>query len=171
MVEKEMRGFEDLECYKLAIKVFHEGYRIASHLPSEEKYNLVDQLRRAATSAALNIAEGYGRYHYLDSLRFYYIARGSIMETLSAFILCDDQQYTKGDLSNQRELCHSALRSLNGYIRYVRGQQQGKQEYGERAVKEAQSPYDTADLTTTPQPTNSQFTNSQSPNSQPTNLP
>lgn len=148
MAEKEMRGFEDLECYQLAMKVFYEGYRTASHLPPEEKYNLADQLRRAATSAVLNIAEGYGRYHYLDSLRFYYIARGSIMETLSAFIVCDDQQYTKREIARQRELCHSALRSLNGYIRYVRGQQQGKQEYGERTIREEQSAYDIVDLKT-----------------------
>lgn len=148
MAEKEMRGFEDLECYQLAMKVFHEGYHIASHLPPEEKYNLADQLRRAATSAVLNIAEGYGRYHYLDSLRFYYIARGSIMETLSAFIVCDDQQYTKREIAQQRELCHSALRSLNGYIRYIRGQQQGKQEYGERTIQEEQSAYDIVDLKT-----------------------
>ncbi len=147
MTEKEMRGFEDLECYQLAMKVLQEGYRIVSYLPPEEKYNLADQLRRAVTSAVLNIAEGYGRYHYLDSLRFYYMARGSIMETLSAFIVCDNQQYTKGDIPRQRELCHSALRSLNGYIRYVRGQQQGKQEYGERTVREEQASYDLADLT------------------------
>lgn len=146
MTEKEMRGFEDLECYQLAMKVFHEGYRIASLLPPEEKYNLADQLRRAATSAVLNIAEGYGRYHYLDSLRFYYIARGSIMEALSALIVCDDQHYTEGEISRQRELCHSALRSLNGYIRYVRGQQQGKQEYGERAVKEDAPTYTLSDF-------------------------
>jgi len=146
VAEKEMRGFEDLECYQLAMKVFHEGYRVVSHLPPGEKYNLADQLRRAVTSAVLNIAEGYGRYHYLDSLRFYYIARGSLMETLSALILCDDQQYTKDEISRQRELCHSALRSLNGYIRYVRGQQQGKQEYGEHTVHEEQSTYDSTAL-------------------------
>jgi hypothetical protein len=33
-------------------------------------------------------------------------------------------------------VCHSALRSLNGYIRYVRGQRQGHQEYGDRALRE-----------------------------------
>ncbi len=70
MTEKEMRGFEDLECYQLAMKLLQEGYHVASCLPPEEKYNLADQLRRAVTSAVLNIAEGYGRYHYLDSLRF-----------------------------------------------------------------------------------------------------
>lgn len=146
MAEKEMRGFEDLECYKLALQVFREAYRVVSLLPQEEKYNLADQLRRAATSAILNVAEGYGRYHYLDSLRFYYIARGSMMETLSALIACDDRQYTQGEIDNQRELCHSALRSLNGYIRFVRTQQQGKQEYGERTVKEEMPTYDIKDI-------------------------
>ena len=142
MAEKEMRGFEDLECYQLAMKVFREGYKVTSLLPLEEKYNLADQLRRASTSIILNIAEGYGRYHYLDSLRFYYIARGARMEALSALIACDDRKYTKDELPQQRELCHSALRSLNGYIRYVRTQQQGKQEYGERAVKEETESYE-----------------------------
>ncbi len=139
MTEKEMRGFEDLECYKLAMQVFHEAYRVSVLLPVEEKYNLTDQLRRAATSVILNIAEEYGRFHYLDSLRFYYISRGSMMETLSGLIACDSLNYTKGDIDQQRELCHSSLRSLNGYIRYVRGQQQGKKEYGEKAIQEEPS--------------------------------
>ena len=146
MTEREMRGFEDLDCYKLALQVFREAYRVVDSLPPEEKYNLADQLRRAATSVLLNIAEGYGRYHYLDSLRFYYISRGSIMEILSAFIACHERKYTNGKLDEQRELCHSALRSLNGYIRYVRTQQQGKQEYGERAVKEDIPSYEINDL-------------------------
>lgn len=146
MTDKEMRGVADLECYQLAMQVFREGYRVAALLPPEVEYNLADQLRRAATSSILNIAEGYGRYHYLDSLRFYYIARGSIMEILSALIACDHLKYTRDEVSGQRELCHSALRSLNGYIRYVRGQQQGKQEYGERAVKEDSPTYTLSDL-------------------------
>lgn len=146
MSEKEMRGFEDLECYKLAVQIFREAYRVVSLLPSEERFNLADQVRRAATSIILNIAEGYGRYHYLDSLRFYYFARGSIMEVLSALIACDELQYTQGEITRQRELSHSALRSLNGYIRYVRAQQQGKQEYGERAVKEEPPAYHIDDI-------------------------
>ena len=86
------------------------------------------------------------RIAYLDSLRFYYIARGSMMETLSALIACDELKYTKNKIAQQRELCHSALRSLNGYIRYVRSQQQGKHEYGERAIKEEASAYPIEDL-------------------------
>jgi len=150
MADREMRGFEDLECYQLALKVFDEGYQTASLLPVEEKYNLADQIRRAATSVILNIAEGYGRYHYLDSLRFYYIARGSLMEVLSALIACERRKYTQNELIRQRELCHSALRSLNGYIRYVRAQQQGKQEYGDQAIKEESAPYALTDLPANP---------------------
>jgi four helix bundle protein len=136
MAESEQRGFEDLECYQLALRVTREAYQVAQRLPSEEKYNLADQLRRAAVSVTLNIAEGYGRYHYLDSLRFFYIARGSLNEVLSAFITCDAVRLLAGELPEQRELCHSALRALNGYIRYIRGQRQGHQEYGERMVHE-----------------------------------
>jgi four helix bundle protein len=141
MAESEQRGFEDLECYKLALSVVREAYQVAQRLPPEEKYNLADQLRRAAVSATLNIAEAYGRYHYLDSLRFYYIARGSLYEVLSAFITCDTVRLLTGELPKQRELCHSALRTLNGHIRYVRGQRQGHLEYGERAVHENNPSY------------------------------
>ena len=141
MADNEQRGFEDLECYQLALNVVREAYQVAQRLPSEEKYNLADQLRRAAISVTLNIAEGYGRYHYLDSLRFYYIARGSLNEVLSAFVTCDKVGLLTGELPRQRELCHSALRSLNGYIRYVRKQRQGHQEYGERVVHEADPIY------------------------------
>lgn len=148
MAESEQRGFEDLDCYKLAVQVFQEAYRVAKGLPLEEKYNLASQIRRAATSIVLNIAEGYGRYHYLDSLRFYYIARGSLSETLGAFILCDQAHYTLGELPRQRDLCNNASRALNGYIRYVRAQKQGSQEFGNRAIaiEEASALYDVSPL-------------------------
>ncbi len=136
MDRKEQRGFEDLDCYKLALQVFKEAYRVAKALPVDEKYNLVSQLRRAATSVILNVAEGYGRYHYLDALRFFYFARGSLSETLAGFILCDEAKYTRSELAGQRELCHNAARALNGYIRYVRAQKQGKVEYGDKAIHE-----------------------------------
>lgn len=62
-------------------------------------------------------------------------------ETLSGFVICDQVGYTSGELPNQRELCHSALRSLNGYIRYVRRKQQGRQEYGDQLVREERPVY------------------------------
>ncbi len=136
------RGFDDLDCYKMALEVVKEAYRLSRCLPSEEKYNLVNQLRRAAVSVALNIAEGYGRYHYLDSLRFYYIARGSLEEVLSAFIICDQVGYTTDELPAQRKLCGDAIRTLNGYIRYIRSQRRGQKEYGDSVIREEIFPSD-----------------------------
>jgi hypothetical protein len=56
--------------------------------------------------------------------------------------------YTKGEIDQQRNLCHSALRTLNGYIRYIRVEQQGKQEYGEQVVREEQSAIELTNLAT-----------------------
>jgi four helix bundle protein len=147
MAVRGQRGFEDLDAYKLALKVVEEAYRVSKSLPTDEKYNLISQIRRSSVSITLNIAEGYGRYYYLDSLRFYYIARGSLEETLSAFIVCDQLGYTTSELEAQRELCNNAIRALNGYIRYVRNQKQGYKEYGERTISEANALYDTSSPT------------------------
>ncbi len=69
------RGFESLDFYQDSLKLLKAAYRLANRLPDCECYNLSYQLRRAAFSILLNIADGYGRYHYLDRLRFMYIAR------------------------------------------------------------------------------------------------
>ncbi len=137
----EQRGFEDLECYQLALQVMQEAYAVIRRLPPQEKYNLDPQMRKCSVSGVQNIAEGYGRYHYLDSIRFFYIARGSLAETLSAFVVCDTLGYTAGELTRQRNLCHQAIRSLSGYIRYVRTQKQGHQEYGDRVLREVAPAY------------------------------
>jgi four helix bundle protein len=159
---KQKRGFEDLDCYKLALQVVREAYDLAKRLPDYEKYDLARQLRRAASSVTLNIAEGYGRYHYLDSLRFFYIARGSLSETLSGFITCQAVGYvSEANLDRQRELAHRALQALNGYIRYVRKQQQGQELFGNRLLREAELEYES----TSPEYTNPEFTNPESTNS------
>ncbi len=53
MEEKEQRGFEDLECYQLALQVMREAYRVIQKLPPEEKYNLGLQMRKASTSVGV----------------------------------------------------------------------------------------------------------------------
>jgi four helix bundle protein len=55
-------------------------------LPTEEKWALSQQLRRSSQSIPANIAEGHGRFYFQDNVRFCYIARGSLEETLSHIV-------------------------------------------------------------------------------------
>ncbi len=84
--EPGKRGFEDLECYKLALEVMAEVHSLSKMLPPDEKYDLYAQIRRSSKNVTGNIAEAYGRYHYLDSLHYYSIARGELNETLAHLI-------------------------------------------------------------------------------------
>ncbi len=91
--EKGKRGFEDLECYQLALEVMVKVHAFSKTLPSDEKYDLYAQIRRASKGVTGNIAEAYGRYHYLDSLHYYSIARGELNETLSRLVEAKVLQY------------------------------------------------------------------------------
>ncbi len=133
--EQVNKGFEDLKAWQLARKLMMECHDIAKTLPAHEKFDLTSQIRRSSKSVMANIAEGYGRYHYLDSLRFYYIARGSLDETINHIITAhnlgyvSDQQYQAlYDLGRETE------RTLNGYIAYIWKQKQGSAHYGDRFI-------------------------------------
>ena len=75
-----------MECYKLALHVIVAVKGFINSLPPEEKYDMAVQIRRSSKSVTANLAEGYGRFHYLDSLYKYSIARGELNETLSHVI-------------------------------------------------------------------------------------
>lgn len=68
-----MASYRDLKDWQAAMDLSVEVYRVTARFPSEEKYGLVQQMKRAAVSVPSNIAEGYGRrtarqrYHFLES--------------------------------------------------------------------------------------------------------
>jgi len=72
---------EDLEIYQLSIKIGEEVWQIVTKWDYFAKDTVGKQLVRAVDSVAANISEGFGRYHFKDSKRFYYISRGSLFET------------------------------------------------------------------------------------------
>jgi four helix bundle protein len=84
--EPGKRGFEDLECYKSALEVMAEIHEFSKSLPFDERFDLYAQIRRSSKGVTANRGEGYGRYHYLDSLHYYSIARGALNETLAHLI-------------------------------------------------------------------------------------
>lgn len=129
------RGFEDLKAWQPARELMIECHRLADTLPAKERYDLAPQIRRSSKSVMSNIAEGYGRYHYLDSLRFYYIARGSLDETISHVIAAHDLTYIDDARSRVlQDLGRKAERTLNGYTNYVRKLKTGRATYGDRYI-------------------------------------
>jgi len=137
------QGIDDLKFYQLALKLLRAAYKMAAELPDYEKYNLAAQVRRAALSAILNMAEGYGRYHYLDKLRFFYIARGSLSEVRSAFTSAQLVGYINSDqLQWAYDMEAETQKSLNGYIGYLRRKQQGREEFGDKLISEDRVVYE-----------------------------
>src|SRR6266550_7702857 len=90
---KHYQTFEDLEVYQAAREFRKAMYRVAARLPVEEKFALAGQIRRAAVSLTNNIAEGRGRYHFLEQIKFTLHSRGSIEELIDDLNVCDDEQY------------------------------------------------------------------------------
>lgn len=74
------KGFRDLKVWQRSMRLVTDIYQATADFPSEEKYGLTSQLRRAAVSIPANIAEGSGRETTRDNLRFLSIAQGSIAE-------------------------------------------------------------------------------------------
>ncbi len=141
--EKGKRGFEDLECYQLALDVMAKVHTFSKTLPSDEKYDLYAQIRRSSKSVTGNIAEAYGRYHYLESLHYYSIARGELNETLAHLINARVLKYIdQPEFESLYNLIRQTEQGLNGFMAYVRRQRAGSQDYEDKKVRESQADYD-----------------------------
>ena len=88
--------------------------------PKDEKYSLVDDMKRAARSTSHNVAEGFGRFHFQENIQFCRISRGSLYELIDQLITSlDEGHITDGEYERGRKLINGALVLLNGYIRYL----------------------------------------------------
>lgn len=80
METKKYIKLQDLEVYKLARELSKMGWEIYNELSWQDKKVMGDQFLTATDSVGANVAEGYSRFHYLEKIKFYYIARGSLIE-------------------------------------------------------------------------------------------
>jgi four helix bundle protein len=136
------RGFEDLECYRLALEVMSEIHAFSKTLPSDEKFDLYAQIRRSSKGVTANIGEAYGRYHYLDSLHYYSIARGELSETLAHLINAQVLHYIDQlKFESLYQLIRQSEQALNGFMAYIRRQRAGSQEYGDKKIHEDRAEY------------------------------
>jgi four helix bundle protein len=127
-----IRSLETLETWRKSKEFSLRIYReVLPLLPPEEKWNLNHQLRRSSLSIPANIAEGYGRFYYQDNIRFCYIARGSLEETLSHLVITHEMEFIPKALFESLEQDGEKLTQLiNGYIGYLKRSKQGQNEPG-----------------------------------------
>lgn len=75
-----MTSYKQLEVWQKSVGLAVDVYRATRRLPIEERFGLISQSRRAATSVPANIAEGWGRGSRKEYIQFLFVARGSLME-------------------------------------------------------------------------------------------
>ena len=118
---KRYQTFEDLKVYQVAREFRRAMYGVAKRLPDEEKFGLCSQIRRAAVSLTNNIAEGHGRFHFLERIKFMLQARGSLEELLDDLNICIDENYFPAEEIEKLKSEGWRVRKLiNGYIRFLR---------------------------------------------------
>jgi four helix bundle protein len=118
---KQYQTFEDLEVYQVAREFRKAMYRVAKRLPQDEKFGLTSQIRRAAVSLTNNIAEGHGRFHFLEQIKFMLQSRGSLEELLDHLNVCEDETYLPiQEIESFKQEGWRVHKLINGYIRFLR---------------------------------------------------
>jgi len=116
-----MASFTELETWKQARKIRNMISGLVKKFPAEEKFRLADQIIRSSRSIGNNIAEGHGRFHYLDNIRFCIMARGSLSETLDHMIVALDEHIIDDETIKAFQLEYDqCLKLLNGYILFIK---------------------------------------------------
>ncbi|HMJ58836.1 MAG TPA: four helix bundle protein [Gemmatimonadales bacterium] len=127
-----IRDFKDLEVWQRAVELVVESYRITKSFPSEERYGLIAQVRRAAVSVPSNIAEGRGRFGLRSFLYHLSVSSGSLMELETQLVIAERLQYlTPADAQALMERTAEVRRLLAGMVRALRAKQR-------RAVTDSQ---------------------------------
>ena len=93
-------NYQKLDVYKVAKELVQQVYVLLKEYPSEEKYALCDQIRRAVISVPANIAEGMGRTSKKEQKHFLEIAYGSLMEVQCLLDISTDLGYISTDSYN-----------------------------------------------------------------------
>ena len=110
----KIKSFEDLEVWRKAHELTLLIYRLTRAFPPDERFGLISQLRRASSSVAANIAEGYGRRTTKELLRSLRIANGEAEETRYFSLLSKDLSYmNQQEFDTVNQLCQSVSQLLS----------------------------------------------------------
>lgn len=113
--------YKELEVWQSARILVKTIHMISTNFPENERFSLIQQINRAVISIPSNIAEGSGRFHTKDKIRFMYIARGSLFEVETQLYLAMDLGYLSRDtLISLQEQVTKVKKLLNGFINYLK---------------------------------------------------
>jgi four helix bundle protein len=119
-----IRDFTDLVAWRLGRELRQKVYEFTRRFPTDEKHVLTSQFRRAAISVTANVAEGYGRFSYLENMQFCRHARASAYEVRDHLTTALDAGYlAPADWQEVEALAKRVILVLNGYIRSTRARQ------------------------------------------------
>lgn len=113
----EVFGYRKLVAYQKAKEIVRRTYKLLKKFPTEERYAMCDQLRRASVSITSNIAEGVNRFSVKDKAHFVEVAYGSLMEVSSQFEIAEDLGYvTSEERLSMDQLIEEDARLLSGLL-------------------------------------------------------
>ena len=117
-----MYKFQRLEVYQLALEYVDAVYNLSRRPPESERFNLRSQSERAATSVALNIAEGSTSQSDAEQARFLGMAIRSLLETVACWDLVERRAYIRTDeLEEAREQGHNLFVKLQAFRNKLAG--------------------------------------------------
>lgn len=92
-----IQNYKELAVWQQSVALTTDLYRMTARFPDTERYGLTSQIRRATTSIAANIAEGWGRGSRGEYIQFLAVARGSLMELETHLIVACNLHLLKPD--------------------------------------------------------------------------
>jgi four helix bundle protein len=114
------RGYRDLFVWRESIAFVPDVYAIVETFPVHERFALADQIRRAAVSVPANIAEGQARFYPREFLKHLRIARGSLAELHTLFVVAEQIGYIRPSLLQELEQKMTAIgRPINRLMSMV----------------------------------------------------
>jgi len=121
-MKEKIECFEDLIVWRRSHELSLLIYKITKIFPSDEKFGLISQMRRAVVSISANIAEGFKRRGFKDKINFYNISQSSLTELHNYIILVKDLKYID---QNSLDIINPYLKEigkmLNGFISATEG--------------------------------------------------
>ena len=115
-----IKRVQDFDVWQFAHQAVLKTYRLTQSFPPDERFGLIQQMRRAAVSIPANISEGFGRRAPRDKVRFYNISQASLEELRYYYILSHDLGFLR-DCKEIHKLLDSTARMLKNLVRSIVG--------------------------------------------------